>query len=155
MKTQNQKSKIKSQKEEVKAIENNQTNEEQNDYKDKYLRALADYQNLIKRTQQEKEEFFTYAHESLAGKLVPVLDHLERAEKHTGDAGVELVYKELHKVLEDLGLKRVIISENDAFNPEIMECIEAEQDGKRLVELQTGYMFKNKIIRPVQVKVVK
>jgi molecular chaperone GrpE len=125
------------------------------DYKDKYLRALADYQNLIKRTQQEKEEFYQYAYESFVEKLLPILEHLERAEKQTKDEGVELVYKELRKVLEGLGLERITISEHDEFNPEIMECVDAEEEGKKLIETRAGYRFKNKIIRPVQVKVVK
>jgi molecular chaperone GrpE len=129
--------------------------EEVIDYKDKYLRALADYQNLIKRTQQEKEEFYQYAYESFIEKLLPILEHLERAERHTKDEGVELVYKELRKVLENLGLERITISEHDEFNPEIMECVDAEEGGKKLIETRAGYRFKSKIIRPVQVKVIK
>ena len=128
---------------------------EQVDYKDKYLRALADYQNLIKRTQSEKEEFYAYAHESFVEKLLPILEHLERAENTTHDAGVALVYKELRKVLDDLGLEHIALKETDKFNPEYMECIEAEPGGNRLVETRAGYRFKDKIIRPVQVKVVK
>ena len=128
--------------------------EEQIDYKDKYLRALADYQNLVKRTQVEKEEFYKYAHESFIEKLIPVLDHLERAEKHTQDIGIDLLYKELRKIVEDLGLERIHIKETDEFNPAYMECIEAEQNGNKLVETRTGYRFKGKVLRPVQVKVV-
>ena len=127
---------------------------EEIDYKDKYLRALADYQNLVKRTQVEKEEFYKYAHESFVEKLVPVLDHLERAEKHIQDKGIDLIYKELRKIVEDLGLERIHIKETDEFNPEYMECVEAEQNGKRLVETRAGYRFKGKVLRPVQVQVV-
>ena len=125
------------------------------DYKDNYLRALADYQNLVKRTQQEKQEFYKYAHESFVEKLLPILDHLERAEQNTEDAGVSLVYKELQQVLSELGLERIVIKASDEFNPEFMECIEAEQDGKKLIETRAGYQFKGKVIQPVQVKVVK
>ena len=129
--------------------------DEQVDYKDKYLRSLAYYQNLIKRTQQEKEEFYKYAHESFVEKLLPVLEHLNRANQNVEDHGVALIYKELRRVLEELGLKKIQLAENDTFNPEYMECIEAEPEGIKLVETRAGYTFKDKVILPVQVKVVK
>lgn len=125
------------------------------DYKDKYLRALADYQNLVKRTQVEKEEFYKYAHESFVEKLIPVLDNLERAEQYTNDTGVQLVFKELKRIVAEFGLERIQLKENDTFTPEYMECIEAEKDGNNLVETRAGYRFKGKVLRPVQVKVVK
>jgi len=132
-----------------------QTPSEQIDYQDKYLRALADYQNLVKRAQQEKEDFFNYAHETFVEKLLPVLDNLERAEQNTEDTGIVLVYKELKNILTELGLVRIQIDESDEFDPEIMECIDAEQEGNKLIETRAGYYFKDKIIRPVQVKVVQ
>jgi len=122
-------------------------------YKDKYLRALADYQNLVKRTQVEKDEFYKYAHESFVEKLIPVLDHLERAEKHTHDTGIDLIYKELRRIVEDLGLEPIHIKETDKFDPAYMECIEAEEGGKKLIETRAGYKFKGKVLRTVEVKV--
>lgn len=131
------------------------TKEQEVDYKDKYLRSLADYQNLIKRTQKEKQDAIQFANEVFVEKLLPVLDHLERAKGHVEDEGVGLIYKELSRVLEEIGVETINVDKTEEFNPEYMECIEAEKDGKMLEITRAGYRYKDKVIRPVQVKVVK
>ena len=117
------------------------------DFKEKYLRALADYQNLLKRTVKEKEDFIK--------KLLPVLDNLEKAENVLKDKGIELIHKELLGVLTNEGLERIIIKKDEAFDPGRMECIAVEEGGKKLEEVRAGYTLNKKVIRVAQVKVVK
>ncbi len=125
------------------------------DFKEKYLRALADYQNLLKRTVKEKEDFLKFVNEGLIKKLLPVLDNLEKAENVLKDKGIELIHKELLGVLTNEGLERIIIKKDEAFDPGRMECIAVEEGGKKLEEVRAGYTLNKKVIRVAQVKVVK
>lgn len=125
------------------------------DYKEQYLRALADYQNLLKRTAKEKEDFIEFAGEELIRKLLPVLDNLERAKGVLTDKGIDIIYNELWQVLQGEGVERIIINKTDAFDPMTMECINVEEGGKVLQEVRAGYKLKGKVLKAVQVKVVK
>ena len=69
------------------------------DWKTKYVRALADYQNLEKRTWNEKEESRRFAIQIFLERLLPVVDTFERATKHINDQGLTLAQKELEAVL--------------------------------------------------------
>ncbi|MBI4129833.1 nucleotide exchange factor GrpE [Candidatus Roizmanbacteria bacterium] len=136
-------------------VEKKEEKVDQIDYKDKYLRALADYQNLVKRVTNEREEFTRYANESLIIKLLPILDGLEKAIETNEEKGIQLIYKELWNILSHAGVQRIDIQETDEFNPEYMQCIQAEQQGKKIQTLRPGYRLYDKIIRPAQVKVVQ
>ncbi|HLB60675.1 MAG TPA: nucleotide exchange factor GrpE [Patescibacteria group bacterium] len=125
------------------------------DYKDKYLRALADYQNLVKRVEKERQDFVHYANEQLISKLLVVLDDLTRAHETTKDHGIELIYKNFVHLLKDEGIEIIRIKPDDTFDPAHMECIDAEEGGTRLVELRPGYRLKGKLLRPTRVKVIK
>lgn len=125
------------------------------DYKDKYLRALADYQNLLKRVEKEKQDFVQYANERLILNLLEIIDDFERAKATVKDTGIELIYKKLVDLISSEGFERIVISEHDSFNPDYMHCIEAEPDGKRIVEVRPGYRKNGKIVRAAQVNVVK
>lgn len=125
------------------------------DYKDKYLRALADYQNLVKRVEKERQDFVHYANERLIDKLLVVLDDLTRAKETIKDHGIELIHKNLMQMLEDEGIEIIRIKPDDTFDPAHMECIEAEEGGTKLVELRPGYRLKGKLLRPTRVKVIK
>lgn len=125
------------------------------EYKEKYIRALADYQNLSKRIEREREEIQQSASSWIILKLLPVLDDLELAKKNTKEKGIELIYNKLWSILEKEGVKKIQINENDKFDPAKMECIDAEDGGEKLITVRSGYIMKGKILRPVQVKVVK
>lgn len=139
----------------TKKVKQEQRQEQAVDYKEKYLKALADYQNLIKRVEKEKEDFVKFANEHLILRLLTVLDSLEKAVDEFEDESIKLIAKELWNILEKEGVERIEVRENDSFNPEIMECIEAEEDGRRLIVTRKGYKIKGKVLRPVEVKVVK
>ncbi|MCX8008895.1 MAG: nucleotide exchange factor GrpE [Patescibacteria group bacterium] len=127
-----------------------------NEWKNKYLRALADYQNLERRSWQEKEDIKKFASETTLRKFIPAIDSLERAVKHIQDEGLALSLREFYKVLEQCGVKR-IETVGKQFDPHLMECVEVIQgdDGIVLEEIRSGYMFFDKVLRVAQVKVGK
>lgn len=129
---------------------------EVDEWKAKYLRALADYQNLEKRVAQEKQEVRAYAAQAVLMKLLPVADTFERAGAHLGDQGLMLALKELELFLTDLGVNK-FETKGKPFNPEVMECIEVVDGEDNIVieELLPGYTLHGKVIRVARVKVGK
>ena len=100
-----------------------EVNKEGEEWKAKYLRALADYQNLEKRTQTEKQEIRVYAAEVVIARLLPTVDTLVKAVNHVKDAGLELALKELFSALSEMGLQKIEVV-GKPFDPHQMECIE-------------------------------
>ncbi len=122
-----------------------------------WKRALADYQNLEKRSQTEKEEFARFANRELVFKILPILDTFEQLEKHLDDQGLHLAIKQLRDLLKSEGLEKIEVLGKD-YHPEEMEGIEivsGDEDNKVMEEARTGYRFKGKILRAAQVKVSK
>ena len=124
------------------------------DWKTKYVRALADYQNLEKRTWNEKEETRRFAIQVFLERLLPVVDTFERATKHINDQGLTLALKELEAVLTEFGVTKIKTTGRE-FNPHEMECIEVTtgEENKVVEELQSGYKLHEKILRVAKVKV--
>ncbi|NMB70492.1 nucleotide exchange factor GrpE [candidate division WWE3 bacterium] len=124
------------------------------DLENNWKRALADYRNLQKRVEEEKMDFIQYATSTLVRRFLGVLDNLEMLNKHTNDAGLQMIVKELKQVLSDEGL-REIEAENQEYDLNTMEAIEMVAGEKNLVTevLQKGYFLKDKLIRPARVKV--
>ena len=133
-----------------------EVNKEGEEWKAKYLRALADYQNLEKRTQTEKQEIRVYAAEVVIARLLPTVDTLVKAVNHVKDAGLELALKELFSALSEMGLQKIEVV-GKPFDPHQMECIEvvAGEENSVVEELLPGYRLHNKILRIAQVKVGK
>jgi molecular chaperone GrpE len=137
-------------------------------YEDKYLRALADYQNLLRQTAKEKEDFSRYANEQLIHGLLPVFDNLKISLKHIDEAaeksgwgeGIKYVVKQFADTLESFGVKE-IKTHNHKFDHHKMEAVsEKETDDEKLAdhvaeELTTGYLMKDKVIRAARVSVYK
>lgn len=131
---------------------------------DRLLRKQADFENYRKRAEKEKREFQQYALSDIMGELIFILDNFERAFSHAGDIsnpeyakGVQLIYRQLKDLLEKRGL-RVIESEGKKFDPNFHEAVAREErndieDGTILEELQRGYFFQNRLLRPAMVKV--
>jgi molecular chaperone GrpE len=120
-----------------------------------WKRALADYQNLERRFNQEKTEFVQYANTSLILRLLSVLDHLERAQAHLKDEGLELALKEFRRVLAEEGLSEIEVVGKE-FDPQAMEAVEivpGEKDHEVVAVLAKGYCLKEKVIRPAKVKI--
>src|SRR5690242_1421257 len=101
--------------------EDNSANELQN-VENQLKRALADYQNLEKRVAGEKSEWIRIANKDLLLRLLPGLDSLILAEKHTKDDGVKLSIKHFLDILETEGVKK-IETEGADFDPNLMEAV--------------------------------
>ena len=115
-------------------------------------RALADYQNLEKRIAEEKISWIKMANKNLLLKLLPGLDNLILAEKHTQDEGVKISIKHFIDSLEQEGVRK-IETVGKAFDPNLMEAIGTGQgeDGKVIEEVRAGYMLFDSVLRPAQV----
>lgn len=141
--------------------------EEENDWQNKYLRALADYQNLLKQTAKEKVEFAVYANERMLKEILPVYDHLKMAlEHHNGEStddwlkGVAHVVKQFKDVLARVGVEE-IEAVGEKFNHNLMEavgsekCEDEELDCAVSRQVKAGYKLKGKVIEPAKVIVYK
>lgn len=125
--------------------------------KGKYLRALADYQNLEKRVVAARFEEVKYAAQNLVMKLLPVIDVLEQTEKMSKDQGLGLAIKQFRDVLASEMVKKIEVI-GKKFDPHSMECVEVIKDGKDEVvmeEVRPGYMMGEKLLRAARVKVGK
>jgi len=132
---------------------------------DRLLRALAEVENIKRRTQREREEYIRYANESLLRDVVPVLDNLDRAleaARGTGEVsgvvgGVELIQRELIKVLERAGVTRYSAL-GHPFDPTRHEAIARvvstdAKPGTVIGETLSGYQLHNRVLRPALVSV--
>jgi molecular chaperone GrpE len=131
----------------------------------KLAMAHADYENFRRRARKEQQEALKYASAPLIEMLLPVLDNFERALEAADvseDAqgikqGIEMVYRQFLQVLSQSGLT-LIEAEGKPFNPHehnaVMQ-VESDQYESGIVveELQSGYRYKDRVIRPSMVKV--
>ena len=132
------------------------------DFRDRYLRTLADFENFRKRSEREKNDFQRYALAGLIRDLLPVLDNFDRGLDHAeeGDEfhkGMALIYKQLFDVLQRHGLKPITES-GVRFDPNIHEGVVRVEDSSvpshTVVEvMQKGYFLHDRLIRPAMVKV--
>lgn len=128
--------------------------EQISDLENKWKRALADYANLEKRIDNEKQSFVKYSNLRLLEKLLPILDDLEAAEKHLKDQGLILAVKKFKEFLKSEGVEE-IKAQGEEFQPEAMEVIEMVEGPKnKVIEVSNkGYLIDNKILRVAKVKV--
>ena len=122
---------------------------------EKYLRALADYQNLEKQTQNWRENFVKFANQDLIVSLLEILDDLEKAQEHLKNDGLQIIIDKLKKTLENSGLEEIKL-DNEVFNPELCEAIEiipGEEDNKIAEIIQKGYKLNGKVVRVAKAKV--
>lgn len=132
------------------------------EFRDRYLRTLADFENFRKRSEREKQDYFKYAMAGVIKDLLPVLDNFDRALEHAEEGddfhkGVALIYKQLFDVLKRHGL-RVIEESNVRFDPNIHEGVVTEEDASVpnhtvVAVLQKGYFLHDRLLRPAMVKV--
>lgn len=128
---------------------------EAEEWKGKYIRALADYQNLERRMVNEREEIRMFAGLVIIEKLLPIVDVLEKAEEHLKDKGLTLALKEMEDFLKSLHVEK-IEALGKAFDPYEMECVEVIPGEEKVLAIhRTGYRMKGKIIRPAKVTVGK
>ena len=136
-------------------IQDKKTKKAQGDLEHQLKRALADYQNLERRIDEERRLLSHLSSALVIEKLLPVLDNLESAQKHLKDEGLEIVTKQFKEVLVSEGVEE-IVSEGSPFDPnlhEATEILESEKDGIVLKVLRKGYKINDKVLRPAQVAV--
>src|SRR4029077_11109553 len=131
---------------------------------DRLSRTQAEFENARRRASKEQQDFRDYATADAIKSLLPVVDSLERALQVKSDAGefrsgVGLIYKQLQAALSKLSVN-AIISEGEPFDPRFHEAIEMVETNKApdhqvVEELQRGYKFKDRLLRPAMVKVAK
>ncbi len=126
------------------------------EWKGKYMRVLADYQNLDKRAQDQVQDARKFAAEMILIRILPVVDTFTKVKEHIKDMGFDLAYKELMAVIEEQGVEHIQVL-GTQFNPHHMECIEVVEgkDNEVVEEMLPGYMFRGKVLRVAQVKVGK
>ncbi|KKU87863.1 MAG: Protein GrpE [Candidatus Gottesmanbacteria bacterium GW2011_GWA2_47_9] len=126
------------------------------EWKNKYLRALADYQNLEKRKEEEVAIVRKFAGEILLTRLLPVADTFQQAALHVKDPGLDLAVKQLVAFFEEQGVEK-IETVGKQFNPHEMECIEVAggKENEVINEVLPGYRLRGKVLRVAQVKVGK
>ena len=137
---------------------------ERDELRDRLARAQAEFDNARKRTIKEQQEYREYAVADAVKSLLPAMDSLERALEVKSDAaelrsGVELIYKQLLGALSKLAVNP-IVAKGEPFDPRLHEAIEMVEtdevpDHQVIEELQRGYKFKDRLLRPAMVKVAK
>lgn len=132
---------------------------------DKLKRSMAEFDNFRKRTEKEKSSMYEVGAKDIIEKLLPIVDNFERGLsvlsqeqlKEPFADGMDKVYKQLEKMLEDVGVKPIEAIEKE-FNPDFHNAvmhIEDENLGENIVaeEFQKGYTFRESVIRHSMVKV--
>jgi len=133
------------------------------EYLDMLQRLKAEFENYMKRNDEEKKEFMKYAKYDLILKLLNVIDDFERAlesKKESEDfvKGIEMIFKQLQKTLEEEGVKpiRSLGEKFDPYKHDVIGKVEHDEHEDVIVEeIKKGYMLKDKILRPGLVKVSK
>ncbi len=131
---------------------------------DRLARAQAEFENARKRAAKEQQEYRDFATADAIKSLLPVMDSFERALQAKSEpadfrSGVELIYKQLQDVLAKLGV-RAVPAKGEQFDPHYHEAIEMVEtsevpDHHVFEELQRGYKFKDRLLRPAMVRVAK
>jgi molecular chaperone GrpE len=135
------------------------------EYYNRLLRTQADFENFRRRNRQEMEQLSIYAGEELLKKILPVIDSLERAvncftettDSSSWQEGVQLTLKQFKNILQSEGLEP-IPAMGSSFDPQVHEAVFQEESEEVelptvVAELQKGYKYKNKLLRPALVKV--
>jgi len=129
----------------------------QEDYKAKYLRALADYQNYERRVQDQRGELIKSANRELILKLISFLDDLDRAELFITDKSLAHVKDSFYKILSSEGLEEIQVLEKefDPYTSEVIDMVPGEKDNIVVEVLRKGYTLNGSIVRVAQVRVSK
>ena len=131
---------------------------------DRLARLQAEFDNARKRAVREQQEFREFAAADVIKNILPALDSFERALKADGDSsefrnGIELIYRQFQDALQKTGVQP-IAAVGQPFDPRIHEAIEMVDtaevpDHQVLDELQRGYKYKDRLLRPAMVRVAR
>ncbi len=141
--------------------------EEKNDYKDKYMRILAEFDNMRKRHERERSDLIKYAHEEVIIEILKVYDDLERslnafkaseADKNLVK-GLEMVYNNMKDLMNRYEVKPMD-TKGKPFDHNTQEVLMQQEtkefpDGIVMEELEKGYTLGGRVVRTAKVKVAK
>lgn len=142
---------------------------EQDEFKDKYLRLLAENENLRRRLQKESQESIKFAVQKVILEFLDPYDSFEKALFHAGYSPSEEVrnwaigFKMIHQQFKDWLVSQGVhsfVSEKQHFNPQLHEAVEMIEshevpDGYILKELSKGYKIHDRVLRPSRVAIAK
>jgi molecular chaperone GrpE len=142
-----------------------QLQRERDDFKDRWLRKSAEFDNYRKRIERERREQADQSVVEILLELLTVVDDFDRALTVSGDEGgayrkgVELIHAKLHDMLRKQGVRPMDTVGSD-FDPNIHMAVMHEEspdhrEGEVISELQKGYMIHDRLLRPAMVKVAK
>jgi len=139
---------------------------ELDELKEQHLRKLADIENLRKRFERDKNEFFQYALSELLLELLAISDNFERAlQSAPADAdgktfrdGVELIHRMFQSLLAKNDVRPIVLKDR-AFDPNLHHAMTVEEsenveEPEVEEELQKGYLHHSRLLRPTLVKVL-
>ncbi|MBL4811947.1 MAG: nucleotide exchange factor GrpE [Rhodobacteraceae bacterium] len=141
---------------------------ERDEFRDKFMRALADTENMRKRSERDRREAENYGGSKLARDLLPVYDNLRRALQSAADEpkegkdalleGIELTMRELISVFKKHGMEPIVPEVGDKFNPQAHQAMfEAPVPGTKageIIQIMTeGFYLHDRLLRPAQVGV--
>lgn len=141
---------------------------ERDDFRDKFMRALADSENVRKRAERDRREAENYGGSKLARDMLPVYDNMRRALQSSDEAeqevnkalleGVELTMRELISVFKKHGIDPIVPEVGDKFDPQMHQAMfEAPVPGTKAGEIiqvaAEGFMLHDRLLRPAQVGV--
>src|SRR6202049_4634943 len=137
---------------------------------DRLARLQAEFDNARKRAVREQQDFREFAAADVIKNFLPILDSFERALKAGGDSnsnansndfrnGIELIYRQFQDALQKIGVQP-IVSVGQAFDPRVHEAVEMVDSSEAphhhvLDELQRGYRYKERLLRPAMVRVAR
>jgi molecular chaperone GrpE len=133
------------------------------EWQDKLLRKAAEFENFKRRTENDQFNLINYAAESFIIKLLHVVDDFERSMEHIDDIdnnkavkeGIKLVYEKLLKLLNEQGVKKMQ-TKGEPFNVDYHDALMQKKDDSVpshtvLEEVESGYLYRNKVIRHAKV----
>jgi len=139
--------------------------EKTREYYEQLLRLSAEFDNFRKRQEKERQQFLEFSQKELLVKFLPVLDALENVlrqknmESETLWKGFSLIQRDILAILASEGLQRqkVLGKLFDPLKHEAVETIDSQKhrENEIVEELRSGYLLKNKIIRPAMVKIAR
>ena len=140
---------------------------ESDEFKNKWLKVHAEYDNTRKRIEKEKFDHMKFANEDIIAKLFPIVDNFDMAlvamdkadDKAAVMDGIKLVQKEFHRILEENGVEK-IKTEGEKFDPNVHEAVQVVEtednpDDTVVEEVRSGYLLNGRLLRPAQVIVTK
>ena len=136
--------------------------QERGEMLEKLQRAQAEFENIRKRLQREKEDVVRYAASDTIQSLLPIVDDFERAMGIEGvtpevKKGLELIHRRIFEVFSRAGLKEV--GQHDTFDPNLHFAVDRapateDQSDQQILDIyQKGYFFKDRLVRASMVKV--